>query len=78
MDVNYNANGTVKVSGLCRVTGQYYEVNNIPGEAFHLWQRGTLIQKALPMLDADQREFLISGTSPEGWEILFPKEEEEV
>lgn len=30
-----------------------------------------LIQDALPELNPDQREFLISGTTPEEWEELF-------
>lgn len=35
------------------------------------WIRGTLIQKALPYLTADERELLISETCGECWEKLF-------
>ena len=35
-----------------------------------------LIQVALPELNADDREFLISGFSPEGWDEIYGKEDE--
>ena len=31
----------------------------------------------MPYLTADEREMLISGTSKEGWDILFPEEDVE-
>lgn len=37
------------------------------------WQNGELIQRAMPHLDADQREFLISGTYPGEWEKIWSK-----
>ena len=36
-----------------------------------LWQSGALIQEAFPHLSADQREFLLSGITPEEWEATF-------
>jgi hypothetical protein len=33
--------------------------------------KGMLIQEAYPTLSADQREFLISGSTPEEWEKMF-------
>ena len=45
------------------------------------WQRytthGMLIQDALPHLSASEREFLISGTTPEEWEKYMKTEEDE-
>ncbi len=36
------------------------------------WQQGrTMIQNAFPQLDADQREFLMSGATPEEWNMTF-------
>ena len=32
---------------------------------------GTVIQNALPELNVDQREFLMSGATPEEWEAMF-------
>jgi len=35
------------------------------------WQRGGPIQRALPHLSLDDREFLISGVTPEEWASLM-------
>lgn len=35
------------------------------------WQSGTLIQNAMPHLNADDREFLMTGITPEEWEKTF-------
>lgn len=74
--VYHNTNGLTVVGKKCHVTGKYYTVT-MPTEQWHDWMNGMLIQKAMPALSADQREFLISGTSPEGFKILFPKESED-
>ncbi|MHC4988740.1 MAG: hypothetical protein ACYTFX_09635 [Planctomycetota bacterium] len=34
-------------------------------------EAGALIQDAMPFLDVDQREFIISGLTPEMWEECF-------
>lgn len=36
------------------------------------WEAGELIQNVMPNLTAEQREFLISGTTPAEWDRLFP------
>lgn len=38
---------------------------------FEDWQAGELIQNAMPNLDADSREQLISGTCPKCWDEMF-------
>lgn len=35
------------------------------------WQRGMLIQDAMPQATPDEREFLITGYTPEDWKQLF-------
>ena len=42
-------------------------------ERIELWASGggALIQDAFPELNADQREFLMSGATPEEWEAMF-------
>lgn len=45
-------------------------------EQLREWERGGLIQDVLPHLSANDREFLISGSTPEEWyETFAPKEE---
>lgn len=34
------------------------------------WEQGMLIQKAFPTLTADEREFIMTGTTPEEWDAL--------
>ena len=36
-------------------------------------QRGTRIQQAMPNLTPDQREFLMTGITPEEWEEMWEK-----
>jgi len=35
------------------------------------WQNGTLIQDAFPTLNADEREFIKTGITPEEWDKMF-------
>jgi len=35
------------------------------------WQSGELIQNAMPNLSADDREFLMTGITPEEWDATF-------
>ena len=35
------------------------------------WRAGTLIQVAMPYLSTDDREFLMTGVTPEEWEATF-------
>jgi len=45
---------------------------NCTEDEFYLWRAsGMFIQDAMPNTSADDREFLISGTTPEEWEEMF-------
>lgn len=48
---------------------------NIPVTQAQLlvWEKGELIQNAMPNLSADDREFLMTGITPEEWEATFGK-----
>ena len=54
------------------MTGDSYTVT-IPGSELFDLNQGLPVQDALKSLDREQREFVMSGTSPEGWEKLFGK-----
>ena len=41
------------------------------------WQGGELIQNVMPHLSPDDREFLMTGVTPEEWAEEFSEEEEE-
>lgn len=57
-------------TGPCMVTGEPYTVR-IPGKELFAYNQGRHVQDAMPSLNAGDREFVISGTSPAGWEQLF-------
>ena len=40
-------------------------------KAHNLWCSGVLIQDAFPTLTVDQREFVVSGMTPDEWDQLF-------
>lgn len=37
------------------------------------WNAGTMIQSAFPYLDADEREFILTGISSQDWNNIFPE-----
>jgi hypothetical protein len=39
------------------------------------WENGALIQNAFPTLSADEREFLMTGITPEEWQAAFGDDE---
>lgn len=40
------------------------------------WKSGQLIQDVMPHLSKEDREFLMSGTTPEEWNEMFSTEDE--
>lgn len=57
-------------TGPCVVTGKPYSVR-VPTLGILLYSEGAMIQEAFPALSTDDREFLLSGFSPEGWKTTF-------
>ena len=47
---------------------------DITEAAIDAWKAGTLIQKAMPNLSSDEREFIMTGITPEEWTETFNKE----
>jgi hypothetical protein len=43
-------------------------------EQYSDWKCGVLIQNAMPHLTANEREFLITGITPEEWDDTFGEE----
>lgn len=44
--------------------------------AYITYRQGGLIQECFPTLSADQREFILTGITPEEWAKAFPPEED--
>ena len=43
-------------------------------EQIAAWKGGELIQKAMPHLSDDEREFIMTGITSEEWDTLFKEE----
>ena len=69
-----NHDGTCTLTGPCYVTRKPYSLT-VKISELQAYLNGEYVQKAFPTLPASQREFLISGTSPEGWTQMFGEEE---
>jgi hypothetical protein len=52
------------------------ETIEVPADGYRAWQRGALVQDALPDLDAYKREQLITGTCPQCWIDVFESDED--
>jgi len=62
-------NNCITIRGDCALTGKKYSVT-ISLQEWHNWNSGMSIQQAMPLRTLDEREFLISGVSPIGFQSL--------
>ena len=46
----------------------------ITEEQYNAWEQGTLVQDAMPHLSPDEREFVMTGITPEEWAETFGEE----
>ena len=49
---------------------------DVTNEQIEDWKNGTPIQNAMPNLSVDDREFLLTGTTPEEWKSIFGDDDE--
>ena len=45
--------------------------------ALRKWETGMLIQDAFPALSDDEREFLMTGSTPEEWQDVFGSDDDD-
>ena len=46
----------------------------ITEEQYTAWEQGTLVQVGMPHLSPDEREFVMTGITPEEWAETFGEE----
>lgn len=73
---SYKPEHTYTFIGPCVVTGKVQQVT-VKAEDLFKYRQGSYVQDAFPYLSKGDREFLISGTSDEGWTQLFGDPDEE-
>ena len=61
----------------CRKCGKPNAIHGIDLNDLDLWQSGLFITDAMPYLDENERELLISATCKGCWDIMFPDLEDE-
>lgn len=53
-------------------TGRTHSMNlNVTEAQLTQWENGELIQNVFPHLSADEREFIMTGITPQEWEDTF-------
>jgi hypothetical protein len=52
--------------------GERYSVS-VPAAQYAVWLNGELIQNPMPQLSKEQREFVVSSTTPAEWDELFSR-----
>lgn len=69
--------GQVTITRQSRISGKINK-RTVPAtpEQFDAWKAGALAQDAFPFCSAEDREFIISGITPEEWKATFGEEEE--
>ena len=50
---------------------------NVTQEQIANWESGMLIQSAMPNLTPDEREFIMSGMTPQDWEHLYGRDDDD-
>jgi hypothetical protein len=67
---NSNLKGfTMLIQRQSMMTGEIHVMDlPVTDEQLAEWQNGSLIQNVMPHLSPDQREFLMTGITPEEWE----------
>tara|TARA_R110000751_G_scaffold1961_4_gene7233 strand:- start:46 stop:297 length:252 start_codon:yes stop_codon:yes gene_type:complete len=68
--VSIYTDSSVLVERICQVTKREYSFT-VPLENYKMWRGGMLMQDAFPYLTLDQREILMTGWTPEEWNLLF-------
>ena len=71
--------GGVLVNRTCILDGQDYQyvVKGATEAQVLAWSSGMHIQDAMPNVSAEDREFIISGITPDHWNAVFGGDEEE-
>lgn len=62
----------MKITKKSMITGDTHTLDiNVTEEQLRAWQGGMLIQQAMPNLTPDEREFIMTGITPEEWNNTF-------
>lgn len=70
--------GKIRLARRSRISGVHYMDLPITQEQLAEYAQGrALIQRVFPDCNAEEREFIQTGYTPQDWEKMFPKGDEE-
>jgi hypothetical protein len=77
--LTFHGDGTATVVRYSPLTRTFNKaIMKITKEQYEKWHNNRmLIQDALPHLDREEREFLMTGYTPADWLAIFPPEQDE-
>ena len=62
----------MQITKVSDLTGHRHTLEvDVTPEQLDRWQQGMLIQDAMPQLNPDEREFIMTGITPREWEKAF-------
>jgi uncharacterized protein (DUF779 family) len=65
----------MKLSKRSIISGKINEMNlDITEEQYFSWKTGDLVQNVFPHLNSKEREFIVSGITPQEWKEVFGEE----
>ena len=68
----------MKITRRSPISGQVNTLEiSITQEQLNAWEGGALIQRAMPNISADEREFIMTGITPTEWDSVFGDERDE-
>lgn len=74
--LNYTSEDSNTTEFFVQCTCGARAVFHLPTDRFVRWKlKGELIQDVFPEYSADVREWLVSGTCPKCWDLMFPEED---
>jgi uncharacterized NAD-dependent epimerase/dehydratase family protein len=66
----------MKITKMSIITGIEHTLEvDVTDSQLREWESGVVIQRAMPELSADMREFLITGITPEEWKEHMEEED---
>jgi hypothetical protein len=77
--LTFYPNGTALIIRYSPCSGKFNKITlPITEEQYSRWRdKRQLIQDVFPNLDKEEREFLMTGYTPEDWAKMFPPEKED-
>jgi len=67
----------MKITKTSPVTGKLSTREiDVTSEQLLEWKRGALIQSVMPYVSKEDREFIMTGSTPEDWQSMWLEEEE--